>query len=69
MDYEICRERHRLRSRKDWEEEDASKGWAGHNRIVRKRAFDRWFYDDLGLEESEYPAEVQKVPESWWGAF
>lgn len=69
MDYAICRDRHQTRSRRRWATEDIAMGWASHNRIAGRQAFDRWFYRDLGIEGSKYPAEIQKVPRRWLGAF
>ncbi len=67
MDYELCRERHRLRSRRTWAERDARDGWAAHNRLVEGDAFDQWF-----AHESSFPGQPM-TPEpmrpNWQGVF
>jgi hypothetical protein len=67
MDYEICLERHRTRSRKRWARRDARRGWAGHNRIVDEQEFERWFYEDAYFERFEVRPE--RIPEAWRGLF
>lgn len=67
MDYGICLERHRTRSRRRWARRDARRGWAGHNRIVDEQEFARWFYEDAYFEQFEVKPE--RIPESWRGLF
>lgn len=67
MDYALCRERHRTRSRRRWADDDAREGWAAHNRIVDEEAFAGWFSED-----SSFPG-LAIVPEAirpnWRGRF
>jgi hypothetical protein len=49
MDYELCQERHRERSRRPWAPDDAEQGWAIHNQIVDEAQFARWFYEDTSF--------------------
>jgi hypothetical protein len=65
MDYEVCRERHRTRSRRRWAWRDAWRGWAAHNRIVDGQEFERWFYEDAYFERFEIKPE--RIPERWHG--
>lgn len=67
MDYEICRARHRLRSRRKWNETDLDAGWAAYNRIAGGRKFKRWFYEDSSFEDIE--VHVEPIPETWRGLF
>lgn len=69
MDFDICRERHSLRRKRSWGKQDLMEGWAVHNRIVRKRAFSRWFYEESGLEAFGIAMEIQQMPPSWRGLF
>lgn len=57
VDYEICLQRHRSRSRRPWAELDAAKGWGGHNFIVDEPEFSRWFYEDSCFENLEITLE------------
>ena len=57
MDYEICRERHRTRSKRPWAPVDAREGWATHNQIADGEDFDKWFYEDSGFEGFEMRLE------------
>jgi len=66
MDYEICLQRHRTRSRKRWARRDARRGWAGHNRIVDEQEFERWFYEDAYFERFEVRPE--RIPEHGAGS-
>jgi hypothetical protein len=59
VDYEICLERHRTRSRRRWARRDARRGWADHNQIVEEDEFERWFYD----------VRPERIPEAWRGLF
>ncbi len=63
MDYGLCLERHRVRSRRRWARRDARRGWAGHNRIVEEEEFRRWFYEDAYFERFEVKPE--RIPERW----
>jgi hypothetical protein len=65
MDYDICLERHRIRSRRPWAEKDARKSWAVHNRITEEQDFRRWFYEDSCFANLEIKPE--RVPASWRG--
>lgn len=69
MDYDMCRERHQIRSRKRWADEDADKGWAVHNRITGDD-FDRWFYgvSAFGTERA-FELHLEQIPAAWRGAF
>jgi hypothetical protein len=67
MDYELCRRRHRTRSRRTWAEHDGREGWAIHNRITEDEAFDRWFFEDSCFEAIEI--ELERIPASWRGLF
>jgi hypothetical protein len=67
MDYELCLERHRTRSRRRWARRDARRGWAGHNRIVDEHEFDRWFYEDAYFER--FAVKPEEIPEQWRAAF
>jgi Glycosyl transferase family 2 len=67
MDYELCLERHRTRSRRRWARRDARLGWAGHNRIVDDRAFERWFYEDAYFER--FAVKPEQIPERWRSVF
>lgn len=65
MDYEICRDRHRLRSTRNWGTEDVEKGWAAHNRLDSGDAFDRWYTTDSGSDGVEIV--LQEIPAAWRG--
>jgi hypothetical protein len=67
MDYDLCLERHRTRSRKPWARHDARHRWAVHNRIVDGEEFRRWFYEDSCFENLEIKPE--RIPEAWRHAF
>jgi hypothetical protein len=67
MDYGICLERHRVRSRRSWAERDARKGWAIHNRITEEQEFHRWFYEDSCFKNLEIKPE--RIPATWRGLF
>jgi hypothetical protein len=67
MDYNICKERHRVRRRKEWADEDKAKQWAVHNRIVEPAKFDDWFYNDSGFEG--YPPRPEEIRTNWRGVF
>jgi hypothetical protein len=65
MDYEICRERHRVRRRRHWKDEDLKLSWAAHNRIVAPVEFEEWFYHHSGFEE--YPPRPEEIRPNWRG--
>lgn len=65
MDYAICRERHRHRRAREWNERDVTYGWANHNLIVEGEEFDRWFYEDSAFEG--IPIELEPIPPRWRG--
>jgi hypothetical protein len=67
MDYGLCLERHRRRSRRPWAPRDAERGWAAHNRIVDDAAFRRWFLEDSCFENWEIRPEP--IRETWRGLF
>jgi hypothetical protein len=67
MDFELCRARHAVRSRKAWAAEDERRGWAGHNRIVEEDPFARWFYEDSCVEG--LPVRPEEMRASWRGRF
>jgi hypothetical protein len=67
MDYDLCLERHRTRSRRRWAEQDASEGWAAHNRIVDEEAFADWFEHDSSFPLLEIRTEP--IQPSWRGLF
>lgn len=69
MDFEICRERHRGRRDRAWNEADVGEGWASYNRTVEEGEFDRWFYEDSGFEEDGVHIVVERIPEPWRGLF
>ena len=63
MDYEICRDRHRLRRGRNWGAEDVEKGWATHNRVTSGEEFDRWYMTDSGSEGVD--VVIEEIPEAW----
>jgi hypothetical protein len=67
MDYDICRERHRVRSRKPWAPHDAESGWAIHNQITEEADFQRWFYEDSCFEN--FAIKPERIPSPWRGLF
>ena len=66
VDYDICLERHRSRSRRPWAELDASKGWGGHNFITEEPEFGRWFYEDSCFEDLKI--NLEQIHPIWRGA-
>lgn len=69
MDYELCRQRHLVRSRKRWARDDAERGWASHNQVAGED-FERWFYGQTGFEGyGGYEIRVEEIPAAWRGAF
>ena len=69
MDYAICLERHRVRSRRRWADDDLAWSLARHNRIVEETEFDRWFYSESGFENHGIGIELETVPASWRAEF
>jgi hypothetical protein len=69
MDFDICRQRHRLRKARAWNERDMAEGWARHNRAVEDEEFARWFYEDSSAEESGIEILLERIPERWRGLF
>ena len=67
MDYEICLARHRYRRGRPWNALDVAENWASHNRIIDEPAFDRWFYEDTGLEGTD--VVVEPIPAAWRSLF
>ncbi|GAC1439392.1 MAG: hypothetical protein NVSMB51_17260 [Solirubrobacteraceae bacterium] len=67
MDFEICLERHRTRSRRPWADQDEQGGWASHNRITEAEEFERWFYEDSCFDGFEIRPEA--IAPSWRGLF
>lgn len=67
MDYDLCRERHRTRSRRSWDEHDEREQWAIHNRITEDQQFRSWFYEDSGFENWEIRPE--RIAPAWRGLF
>jgi hypothetical protein len=69
MDYELCRERHRVRMRKPWAELDDHEGWATHNRLTDDdAAFRRWFYEESGFSGFDaYKLEIEEIQPIWRG--
>jgi hypothetical protein len=67
MDYDICLERHRVRSRRSWGDQDARKRWALHNQIVEEQEFSRWFFQDSCFEGFEI--KLERIPPAWRGLF
>jgi hypothetical protein len=66
-DYDICLERHRLRSQRQWADRDARDRWAIHNQIADAAEFDRWFYDDSCFDDIEI--RLEEIPSTWRGVF
>jgi hypothetical protein len=63
MDYDLCLERHRIRSRRRWARRDARRGWASHNRIVDELEFGRWFYEDAYFDR--FKVKPETIPPTW----
>jgi hypothetical protein len=63
MDYDLCLARHRVRSRRAWDERDARNRWAVHNQIIDEQEFRRWFYEDSCFENFEIKPE--RIPQAW----
>jgi hypothetical protein len=69
MDFEICRDRHRIRAERAWNETDVGEGWASYNRTFEEGAFEHWFYEDSGFEDDGVHIAVERIPETWRGLF
>lgn len=67
VDYDICRDRHRSRSRRPWAELDAAQGWGGHNFITEEPAFGQWFYEDSCFENLEI--KLEEIHPTWREVF
>ncbi len=67
MDYDICLERHRTRSRKSWAPHDERERWAAHNQIVERDELDRWFYEDAYFRGVKM--NVEQIPDEWRDRF
>jgi lipopolysaccharide biosynthesis glycosyltransferase len=65
MDYAICRERHRHRRAREWNQRDVAYGWANHNLLAEGEEFDRWFYEDSSFEGISI--ELERIPARWRG--
>lgn len=65
MDYEICLARHRVRGKRAWNQQDVAAGWAYHNRITEDEDFERWFYEDSGLEHLGIHIALEPIPAGW----
>lgn len=63
MDYEICHQRHRVRSGRKWAELDAREGWGAHNFITEEAEFRRWFYGKD--QRAEAGMRIERIPPSW----
>jgi hypothetical protein len=68
MDYELCRQRHLVRSRKPWANSDARLGWASHNQVTGDD-FEHWFYEVSGFEAGGFRIRPEPIPDAWRGAF
>ena len=67
MDFDLCLERHRTRTRKRWAAEDDRERWAGHNQIVESVEYERWFYAESAV--AGIAPQPEPIPASWRGAF
>jgi Glycosyl transferase family 2 len=67
VDYELCRARHRLRSERAWHPRDVEQAFGTHNRITADEQFERWFYEDSGVDGVTVAPE--EIPPAWRGAF
>ena len=65
MDFHLCRERHRIRRRRKWNELDVEQGWALHNRLADETEFDRWFYWQSGFDELGVRVLPERIPPVW----
>ena len=67
MDFDVCLDRHRVRSQKPWADRDTKRSWAIHNRITEVEAFERWFYEDSCFENLQITPEP--IPDIWRSLF
>jgi Glycosyltransferase family 92 len=67
VDYDICLERHRTRSRRRWADGDAEQGWAAHNLITDEAEFRRWFYEDSCVVNLDI--NLEPIGPWWRGVF
>jgi hypothetical protein len=67
MDFDLCRERHRIRAQRRWAERDAREGWAEHNRITDEATLRDWFFEHGSFEGFEITLEA--IPPEWRGVF
>ena len=63
MDYDICLDRHKNRTRFPLAEIDQSQGWGYQNSIIDPAEFSSWFYHD---SVGPMPLNPQPIP-AWWG--
>jgi glycosyl transferase family 2 len=63
IDFEICRERHRTRRLRRWNEADLDASWAAHNLLTEGEEFERWFFES----SSSYGIDVnlEPIPAPW----
>lgn len=64
MDFELCRQRHRERSRYPRAQVDLDRGWVYQNQVTEPDAFFEWFYHDSGSGISVKP---ETIPAHWRG--
>lgn len=69
MDFELCRARHELRSRRAWNEYDLEQGWAIHNRVTTGDPFEHWFFQESSFESMGIEIVLERIPPAWRGVF
>lgn len=69
LDFEVCRQRHRIRKGRTWGQRDLDESWAAYNRIAEDGDFERWFYQDSGFEDDGVHIVVERIPAEWRGLF
>jgi hypothetical protein len=69
MDFDICRDRHRVRQKRAWNKVDVREDWASYNRTVDEGEFESWFYEDSGFDDNGGHITVERIPESFKGLF
>ncbi|MCX6385942.1 MAG: glycosyltransferase family 2 protein [Solirubrobacterales bacterium] len=52
-DFDVCKERHRRLSSREWNPEDLEQGFAAHNRVTEDAEFEAWFYRGLSWDGKE----------------
>ncbi len=67
MDFDICLERHRVRSRRAWAEQDAKRAGPSTTRSSTTSTFRHWFYEDSCVEHLEI--QLEPIPEPGEGLF